>query len=295
MIKKTIFSGVATALITPFKCGEIDFEALGSIIDFQIESGVDALVVAGTTGEASTLTESERYALYEFTAKHAGGKLPLIFGTGTNDTAAAVKYTKKASELGADAALVVTPYYNKGTASGIVSHYRTIANCSDLPIILYNVPSRTGVNLTIAAARELSSEENVVGIKEASDSTDRLVELSELSDSLTLYSGNDTQTHVTLSLGGSGIISVASNIAPKSVLKITQSFTRGDTSAALAAQKALLPLCRALFLETNPAPIKYLMSKRGFCSPDMRLPLSVPSGETMRKIDEILKSTPDLY
>ena len=290
-MKKQIFWGTATALITPFRDGEIDFAALGSIIDFQIESGIDALVIAGTTGEASTLTESERYTLYEFAKIHTGGRVPLIFGTGTNDTKTAIKYTKRARELGADAVLVVTPYYNKGTADGIVSHYKSIAESSDLPIILYNVPSRTGVNLSIDAVRELSEHENITALKEASDSTDRLVELSSLTDSLTLYSGNDTGTHVTLSLGGAGVISVASNVAPKSVLKITQSFTRGDPSTALAAQKALLPLCRAIFLETNPSPIKYLMSKRGFCTPEMRLPLSVPSENTKRVLDAIATYT----
>ena len=290
MRDKTIFSGVATALITPFKNSEIDFDALGKIIDFQLDSGFDALVIAGTTGEASTLSESERYALYEFAKAHTGGAVPLIFGTGSNDTKTALKYTRRAAELGADAALVVTPYYNKGTAGGIISHYQTIANSTDLPIILYNVPSRTGVNLSIDAVRKLAEHENIIALKEASDSADRLVELSELTDSLTLYSGNDTQTHLTLSLGGAGVISVASNIAPGKVLNITQSFARGDIYASLCAQKALLPLCRAIFLETNPSPIKYLMSKAGFCAPDLRLPLSEPSEHTKRVLDGIADS-----
>ncbi|MBQ3016211.1 MAG: 4-hydroxy-tetrahydrodipicolinate synthase [Clostridia bacterium] len=288
MEKRTIFSGTATALITPFCDGNIDFARLGNIIDYQISSGIDALVIAGTTGEASTLTDTERYALYEFSAERCRGRIPLILGTGTNDTKTAVRHTKRAAELHADAALVVTPYYNKGTAKGIVEHYKSVANSADLPIILYNVPSRTGVNLSISAIEELIAEPNIVGLKEASDSTDRLTLLSCLTDSLSLYMGNDTQIFSGLALGARGVISVASNIAPKSVLTITQSFTRGELSESLSAQKALLPLCRALFLETNPAPIKYAMSKAGFCTDEIRLPLSMPSEDTRRAIDTLL-------
>ncbi len=288
MKKRTIFSGVGTALITPFKHGEIDYAALGKLIDFQIDCGIDALVIAGTTGEASTLSESERYALYEFSRERTMGKIPLILGTGTNDTNTAVKYTKRAAEIGADAALVVTPYYNKGTADGIALHYKKIANCSYLPIMLYNVPQRTGVNLSLSIIYELSKEDNIVGIKEASDSAERLTSLSEYADSLALYSGNDSLTHTVLSLGGLGVISVASNIAPRGMLKITQSFTRGDTKGSLLAQKELSELIRALFLETNPAPIKYAMFRAGFCAEEIRLPLSMPNEETKRKIDEIL-------
>ena len=288
MEKQTIFSGTATALITPFRDGNIDFPALGNIIEYQISSGINALVIAGTTGEASTLTESERYALYEFSAERCRGRIPLILGTGTNDTKTAIKHTRRAAELQADAALVVTPYYNKGTAKGIVEHYRTVANSADLPIILYNVPSRTGVNLSVSAIEELIAEPNIVGIKEASDSTDRLTLLSRFTDSLSLYMGNDTQIFSGLALGGLGVISVASNIAPREVLNVTQSFTRGELSKSLSAQKTLLPLCQALFAETNPAPIKYAMSRAGFCSEEIRLPLSMPSEETCRMVDQII-------
>lgn len=294
MKKKRIFSGVGTALITPFFDAEIDFDSFARIIDFQINAGIDALIVAGTTGEASTLDENERYALYEFAKEKTSGKIPLVLGTGTNDTSTAIKYTKRAAEIGADAALVVTPYYNKGTAGGIISHYKKIADCSDLPIILYNVPSRTGVNLSISAVYELSQHENIIAIKEASDSVDRLTDLSECLDELDLYSGNDSAIYTTLSLGGKGVISVASNIAPKATLKITQSFTRGDTQTSLKAQKQLMPLCRALFLETNPAPIKYLMSRMGFCSDEIRLPLTMPSDETKGKLDKLLVNSKDI-
>lgn len=289
MKKQTIFRGVATALITPFRDGEVDFASLGKIIEYQINSGIDALVIAGTTGEASTLSESERYALYEFAAERCRGKIPIVFGTGTNDTKTAVKHTKKAAELGADAALVVTPYYNKGTADGIISHYKNIANSADLPIILYNVPSRTGSNLSTEAIYELCNEENIVGLKESSDSADRLVNLSFFMDRLSIYAGNDSQVHLTLSLGGKGVISVASNIVPKQVLNITQSYARGDTYASLKAQKELLPLCHALFIETNPAPIKYAMSRAGFCRGELRLPLAEVSAQTKAMIDKLIQ------
>ena len=294
MKKKRIFSGVGTALITPFFDAGIDFDSLARIIDFQINAGIDALIVAGTTGEASTLDENERYALYEFAKEKTSGKIPLILGTGTNDTSTTIKYTKRAAEIGADAALVVTPYYNKGTADGIILHYKKIADCSDLPIILYNVPSRTGVNLSVSAVYELSQHRNIVAIKEASDYVDRLTDLSEFSEELDLYSGNDSAIYTTLSLGGKGVISVASNIAPKATLNITQSFTRGDTQTSLKAQKELMPLCRALFLETNPAPIKYLMNRMGFCSDKIRLPLTMPSDETKGKLNKLFVNLNDI-
>lgn len=287
MKKNLIFTGVATALVTPFSDGEIDFSALGNIIDFQIGSGVDALVIAGTTGEASTLSEDERIKLFEFAKERVGGKLPLIFGTGTNDTKTAIKYTHLAERLGADGALVVTPYYNKGTESGIINHYKSIANNTDLPIILYNVPARTGVTLSISVIEALCDVDNIVAIKEASDSTDRLTALSVFSDRLTLYSGNDSQVYPTLALGGKGVISVLSNADPCEVLKITRAYFTGRSDESLAAQKAILPKIQSIFAETNPSPIKYVMKKRGFCRDEMRLPLTPPTKETRDRIDRL--------
>lgn len=289
MKKKNIFSGTATALITPFKHGKIDYPALKKIIEFQINSGIDALVIGGTTGEASTLSDYERDKLYSFSAEAIGGKVPLILGVGSNDTKKAVKYTKRAKLFGADAALAVTPYYNKGTEDGIVSHYQKIANTTDLPIILYNVPSRTSVNLSIHAIQKLSEEENICAIKEASDSADRLIELSALSGKITLYSGNDTQIYTTLSLGGMGVISVLSNIHPCEVLAITNAFWRGDNDASITNQRTVLDEVKLLFKETNPTPIKYAMHMAGFCEPDVRLPLSLPCIETRRAIETKFK------
>ncbi len=286
MEKKTIFNGTATALITPFKNGEIDYTALEHIIELQIKSNIDALVIAGTTGEASTLSEYERYQLYERSASFAGGKVPLILGCGTNDTKKTCEYSKRAKEAGADALLIVTPYYNKGTEEGLLKHYLSAAECTDLPIILYNVPSRTSVNLSLDIIKKLAEHENIVAIKEASDSLDRQVSLSLLSDSLTIYSGNDTQIYTNLALGGGGVISVASNLIPKRIKKITDSYLEGDGKTALSEQKKLLPLILSLFTETNPSCIKYAMSLFGLCSSDMRLPLTEPCERSRKIIEE---------
>ena len=285
MKKKVIFSGVATALITPFKSGKIDYTALSEIIEFQIRAGIDALVIGGTTGEAATLSDYERDKLYSFAAEAVRGRVPLILGTGSNDTKKAVKYTARAKHLGADAALCVTPYYNKGTENGIVNHYQKIANCADLPIILYNVPSRTGVNLSINAIKALAKEENICAIKEASDSTDRLIELSSFHSSLALYAGNDSQIYTALSLGGMGVISVLSNATPCDVLEITNAFWRGDEKASIDMQRKLLKRINTVFLETNPTPIKYAMHIMGYCAPDVRLPLSLPCEKTRAIIE----------
>jgi len=286
MKKKPIFSGVATALVTPFKSGKVDYDALAGIIEMQISSRIDALVIGGTTGEIATLSDFERDKLYSFSAEKIAGRVPLILGTGSNDTKKAVKYTKRAKKYGADAVLCVTPYYNKGTEKGIVYHYQKIANCTDLPIILYNVPSRTGVNLSLDTIYTLSKEENIRAIKEASDSADRLIELSRLSDTLTLYAGNDTQTYTVLSLGGMGVISVLSNATPCDVLEVTNAFWRGDEKASLDMQHKLLRRIQTVFLETNPAPIKYAMHVLGYCKPDVRLPLALPSEKNRAIIKE---------
>ena len=277
MKKKVVFRGVATALVTPFRDGGIDFDALGHIIDIQIDSGIDALVIAGTTGESSTLTEGERISLYEFSAKRVSNRVPLIFGTGTNSTASSIEYSRAAEAIGADACLVVTPYYNKGTESGIITHYEKIAEATALPIILYNVPSRTGVNLSLDAIKTLAEIPGIVGIKEAQGSTDRLTSVAALADKLTLYSGNDSQIYTTMALGGGGVISVVSNVFPKKVTSITRAYDRGQHGAALSDQLSLLPLINAMFCETNPTPVKYAMSLLGLCAPDVRLPLDTPT------------------
>lgn len=284
MNKKMVFKGAATALITPFKNGEIDYESLSGLIETQIEAGIDALVIGGTTAEAATLSDDERYRLFEFTSERIDGRTRIIFGTGTNDTRVALRHTKYAARVGCDGVLLVTPYYNKGTELGIEKHYLSIAESVNLPIILYNVPSRTGVNLGINLLSRLGEHPNIVGIKEASDSVDRLMALAELRDKLYLYSGNDSQIYPTLAIGGMGVISVMSNIIPKATEHLCRSYFDGDTVSALKLQLRLLPFIRALFTETNPSPIKYAMSRRGLCQSEMRLPLCEPRESTREEI-----------
>ena len=279
---------MATALITPFRNGEIDYEALDGIIEQQIRAGIDGLVVGGTTGEAATLTSKERYELFEFSRQKTEGRTKLILGTGTNDTKAALAHTKRACEIGCDGVLVVTPYYNKGTESGIVKHYLQIAEASTAPVLLYNVPSRTGVNLSLSAIDILAAQENIVGIKEASDSQDRLINLRTYGENLDLYAGNDSAIYTTLALGGAGVISVMSNAYPKEVLQICRHYFSGRCKESLDSQIRALPLIRALFSETNPAPIKYVMERLGYCTSELRLPLDKVSEATAEQIDKML-------
>lgn len=289
MKKREIFRGVGTALITPFKDGRIDFDTLEVLIERQVSAGIDALVIGGTTAEAATLSDTERYELFKKSKQIAKNRCRLIFGTGTNDTRVAIKHTVFASELGCDGVLVVTPYYNRGTAEGVVKHYESIAEASGVPILLYNVPSRTGVNLSLDTLERLAENENIVGIKEASDSLDRLVGISGI-DGLSLYSGNDSQIYPVLSLGGLGVISVVSNLYPKETMDICKQYFANNRDKSLRLQNELLPIINALFLETNPAPVKYAMSKKGLCLPDMRLPMWLPTKLTRDKIDRAIES-----
>ena len=288
MKKAEIFRGVGTALITPFSDGEIDYDTLVRLIERQIDAGIDALIIGGTTAEAATLSDKERYELYKVARETVAGRCKLIFGTGTNDTRVAIKHTVFASELGCDGVLVVTPYYNRGTAEGVVRHYESIAKASGVPILLYNVPSRTGVNLSIETLKRLAENEGIVGIKEASDSVDRLVSISSI-DGLALYAGNDSQIYPVLSLGGIGAISVSSNLYPKETADICKYYFANNRVKSLQAQIDLLPVINALFLETNPSPVKYAMSKKGLCLPDMRLPMWLPTEATREKIDRIIE------
>ena len=290
-MKKTIlFDGTATALITPFRDGAVDYPTLDALIERQLGAGIGTLVIGGTTAEAATLSDKERYALFRHTADHAGGRCRLIFGAGTNDTHAAVRHTRMAHSLGCDGVLSVTPYYNKGTEEGLVRHYLTIADSVDLPILLYNVPSRTGVQLTEGQLERLAEHPGIVGIKEAADSADRLVMLARFGDRLALYAGNDSQYYTALSLGGRGVISVASNLAPRAVDRIYRLFAAAPAESR-AMQLRLLPLIGGMFRETNPAPIKYMLSRRGLCSAEVRLPMSEPSEATCAYLDTLLAAT----
>lgn len=283
--KPQIFNGAATALITPFKNGEVDTAAFDRLIERQICAGIDAIVIGGTTAEAATLSDSERYHLFERARDVAGGRTKLIFGTGTNDTVAAIRHTISAERIGCDGVLLVTPYYNKGTKEGLARHYELIADSTSLPILLYNVPSRTGVSIDLDTLQRLSERNNIVGIKEASDSQDRLTSISAMGDRLHLYAGNDSAIYTTLALGGSGVISVISNLYPVLTVNLCKQFFAHNHTSALKTQHAMLPMIRALFRETNPSPIKYAMSKLGLCSEEMRLPLSLPTQQTIEEIE----------
>ncbi len=288
MKKTLIFKGVGTALITPFQNGLIDYSALEDIIERQIASGTSALIIGGTTGEAATLDIGEREELYTFAKNAVNGRIPIIFGTGTNDTRAAIKHTETAEKIGCDGVLTVTPYYNKGTFGGVLEHYKMIAASTSLPVILYNVPSRTGVNLTLYQLEELAKTENIVGIKEASDSAERLADLSLFGDDLYLYAGNDSAVLEVLALGGAGVISVVSNLYPERMRRLCDAYFRGDMHTAQSEQKSLLKFIKAMFSETNPAPIKYAMSKAGICRGDLRLPLAEVENSTKTLIDKVM-------
>ena len=276
MSKKLIFQGAACALVTPMKSGEIDYAALEKLIELQIRGGSTALVVAGTTGEAPTLNDEERTELFRFVKEKAAGRVKIILGTGTNDTEEAIRRTKVAGRVGCDGVLVVTPYYNKGTHLGVVEHYQRLAAHAEAPIILYNVPGRTGVNLTVKQLEKLAREENIVGIKEAADSADKLTELAAFGSELYLYAGCDSQIYEVLALGGKGVISVVSNIYPEKISDICRSYFSGRRRRSLSEQIAILPFTKLMFAETNPSPIKYAMSILGLCTPEIRLPLFMP-------------------
>ena len=284
MKKTEIFRGVGTALITPFKDGKTDYKSLEGLIERQISAGIDALVMGGTTAEAATLSDRERYELFRESKAMIGGRCKIIYGTGTNDTRVAVRHTRYASKLGCDGVLVVTPYYNKGTTDGIIKHYEAIADASDVPVLLYNVPSRTGVTLGIDMLRKLAENQRIVGIKEASDSLDRMIAISSIK-SLHLYSGNDSQIYTVLSLGGLGVISVVSNLYPTETVEICKRYFTNDAENSLKIQQSLLPIINSLFLETNPAPIKYALSRKGLCTPEMRLPMWLPTKQNRDRID----------
>lgn len=275
-MKNTIFTGVATALITPFdENGNVDYDKYGKLIDWQIEEGINAIVACGTTGESSTLTDEEHKKAIAFAVERSNGRVPIIAGTGSNDTAYAVEMTKFACDAGADAMLVVTPYYNKATQNGLIKSFTAIADASTKPMILYNVPTRTGCNILPTTALELSKHENIVAIKEASGNISQIAELACLvRDKLDIYSGNDDQIVPVLSLGGKGVISVLSNVMPKETVMMCDKFFNGDINGARDLQLDMLHLVNALFSEVNPIPVKAAMSAMGFCENTLRLPLT---------------------
>ncbi|MGN0184028.1 MAG: 4-hydroxy-tetrahydrodipicolinate synthase [Aristaeellaceae bacterium] len=275
-MNQSIFKGIATALITPFTAsGEVDYDAYGRLIDWQIESGIDAIVSCGTSGEGPTLSDAEHKEVVRYAVERANGRVPVIAGTGSNDTAYAVELTKFASEVGADAMLVVTPYYNKATQEGLYRSFMTIADASTKPLILYNVPSRTGCNIQPATYLRLSGHENIQAIKEANGNISAIVEtMSLVHGKLDLYSGNDDQIVPILSMGGLGCISVLSNLLPKETCEITRRYFAGDVAGAAELQMRYVPLIQALFCEVNPIPAKAAMAAMGYCEDVLRLPLT---------------------
>lgn len=274
-MKNTVFTGAATAIVTPLTKDGVDYEQFGRLIDWQIEEGIDAIVAVGTTGEGSTLTDEEHKEAIRFCVERVAGRVPVIAGTGSNDTAYAIEMTKFACEVGADAMLLVTPYYNKATQRGLIESFKAIADASTKPCILYNVPSRTGCNLTPASCAVLAEHENIVAIKEASGNISQIAELAMLvGDKMDIYSGNDDQIIPVMSLGGKGVISVLSNIMPKETSRMCKLFDNGDLKGALDIQLRLLPLINSLFSEVNPIPVKSAVSAMGFCENYVRLPLT---------------------
>ncbi len=284
MRTKPIFEGAATALVTPLTAEGIDYAAFGRLIDWQIDAGIDALVVCGTTGESSTLTDEEHREAIRYAVGRVGGRVPVIAGTGSNDTAYAVDLAKFSEEVGADAHLVVTPYYNKATQRGLIKMYETIADACNLPMILYNVPSRTGVNIEPATYAALADHPNIAAIKEAGGNISKIVETVALvGDKLDLYSGNDDQIVPIMACGGRGVISVLSNLVPKETSLLCKKFLAGDVAGAMQMQTHYLPLINALFSECNPIPAKAAMSAMGFCEDYLRLPLT-PMEDAHREV-----------
>ena len=274
-MKKTVFRGIATALITPLDQNGINYKQFSKLIDWQIKEGVDALVVCGTTGESSTLSDVEHQRAIAFAAEQVNGRIPVIAGTGSNETSYAIELTKTASRVGADAALVVTPYYNKATQKGLVNHYQHIADASEIPLILYNVPSRTGVNIEPATYEVLADHENICAIKEANGNISKIVEtFARVGNKLDIYSGNDDQIVPIMAMGGQGCISVLSNVLPAKAREICTRVFNGDIAGAAALQCHYHDLITALFCEVNPIPVKAAMAAMGFCENFLRLPLT---------------------
>ena len=289
-MKKTVFCGAATAIVTPLTKDGIDYDKFGELIDWQIESGIDAIVAVGTTGEGSTLSDKEHKEAIKFCVDRVGGRVPVIAGTGSNDIAYAIELTKYACEVGADAMLLVTPYYNKATQKGLIESFRAIADASTKPCILYNVPSRTGCNLTPASCVALADHPNIVGIKEACGNISQIAELCALvGDKMDVYSGNDDQIVPILSLGGKGVISVLSNIMPKETHDMCYRFFEGDIIGARKLQLNLLPLVNALFSEVNPIPVKAAVSAMGYCENYLRLPLTPMDSEKEKVLLSLMR------
>lgn len=288
-MKEPIFTGSGVAIITPFNREIVDLKTMGRLLDFQLEGGTDAIVVCGTTGEATTMTYQERMRTIEFCVERVAGRVPVIAGSGSNSTEIALALSRDAQRAGADGLLVVTPYYNKATQTGLIRHYQTVADAVDIPVILYNVPSRTGVNIAPETYAELARHPNIHGVKEASGDLKAIQRTRNLCpEDFRIWTGNDDDVVPVCALGGSGVISVAANILPREMHELVRLCQANDFAAAGKLQLKLKPLCEALFCEVNPIPVKTAMNLMGLGAGDLRLPLCEPSPENRERIRRTL-------
>lgn len=289
-MKKTIFTGAATAIITPMDENGVNYQEFERLIEWQIERGIDAIVSVGTTGEGSTLTDEEHKQAIKFCVDVVNKRVPVIAGTGSNDIAYAIELSKYAEEVGADALLLVTPYYNKATQKGLIESFKAVADAVNIPCVLYNVPSRTGCNLLPESIAVLAEHKNIVAVKEACGNISQIAKLASLcGDKIDIYSGNDDQIVPVLSLGGKGVISVLSNIMPYETSQMCKLYMQGKTQEALKLQLDLLPLINALFCEVNPIPVKHAVSKMGFCKDYLRLPLTSMESQNAEKLEALMR------
>ncbi len=287
-----VFTGAGVAIVTPFKDnGEVDYERFAEMVEYQIENGTDAIIVCGTTGESSTLTHEEHLDVIRYCVEKVNGRIPVIAGTGSNCTDTAVYLSTEAEKYGVDGLLLVTPYYNKATQKGLYQHFKAVADSVKVPVILYNVPSRTGCNIAPETVVKLCTEvENIVGVKEASGNLSQIVKLMSLADGkVDLYSGNDDQITPLLALGGKGVISVLSNVAPRQTHEICAKFFAGDVAGSCAEQLRAIPLCNALFCEVNPIPVKKALNLQGRGAGILRMPLCEMEEENAVKLEKAMK------
>lgn len=288
-MKQPIFTGSAVAIVTPFKDGGVDLDTLGNLLDFQLENGTDAVVICGTTGEASTMTYEERAETIGFCVRHIGGRVPVIAGTGSNSTENAVALSREAERRGADGLLVVTPYYNKASQAGLLRHYQAVAGAVSTPIILYNVPSRTGVSIAPETYAALAKHPNIVGVKEASGNLGSIQRTKNLCpEDFCIWSGNDDETVPICALGGKGVISVAANILPAEMHRLTRLCLNNDFAAAGKLQVHLKDFCDAMFCEVNPIPVKTALGLLGWKVGELRSPMCPPSAENLERIKRVL-------
>lgn len=288
---KKSFQGSMVAMVTPFRDGQVDEAKIRELVEFHVKNGTDAIIPCGTTGESPTLSHDEHKKVVEATIKAAGGRVPVVAGTGSNSTAEAIELTEHAKKAGADGVLMVCPYYNKPTQNGLIAHYRAVAERVDIPIIMYNIPGRTGVNMLPETVATLAELPNVVGIKEASGSLDQMTDvIHQCGDRITVVSGDDSLTLPLMSVGGKGVISVIANIIPKETAEMSRAALNGDWKRAREIHLRMFPLCKAMFYETNPIPVKTAMQLLGRLNGELRLPLSPMSDANKEKLAKAMKA-----